>query len=160
MKETRFTIKRVFKGPEYTIGRVYHFNNGLMHYVCDTIEDCDRGLKNTWPLAKILANTKYGITAIPRGTYEIIPTVSPKFRYRVWGKKYNGIVPEFKNVPGFSGIRMHPATKASELLGCVAPGLNTIKGQVTESQKHYYKLMDDYFVPAWNRGEKVWITIE
>ena len=160
MKDTRLTLKRFFKGEKYTIGRLYHWNNGLMHYICDTIEDVDRGAKSTWPLSKILANKVYGETAIPRGTYELVGTVSPKFKYRVWGKLYNGVVPEVKDVPGFSGVRIHPANKASELLGCIAPGLNTVKGQVTDSQKHYRLLMDKYLIPAWGKGERVFLTIE
>lgn len=160
MRETRLTLKRFFKGPEYTIGRLYYWKNGQMVYVCDTIEDCDRGLFNSWPLSKILANKKYGVTAIPYGTYELVRTVSPKFKYRVWGRRYGGVVPEFKGVQGFSGVRMHPANKATELLGCVAPGLNTVKGQVTQSQKSYYKIMDTYLIPAWERGDRVFISIE
>lgn len=156
----RLILKRTYKGPEYTIGHLYRELNGQMLYVCDTIEDCDRGLKQKWPLNQILGEKVYGETAIPLGTYEIIPTVSPKFQTRVWGKKYNGVVPEIKNVPGFSGIRLHPANKATELLGCIAPGRNTIKGQVTQSQATYYKLMDKYFFPTWDKCEKVWITIQ
>lgn len=156
----RFFLDRFYKGSEYTIGHLYREMNGQMILICDTIEDTDRGLKQKWSLTEILAKKKYGITAIPRGTYEIIPTVSPKFKYRVWGKKYNGIVPELKNVPGFAGIRIHPANKATELEGCIAPGKNSVKGQVTQSQSTYYKLMDDYIIPAWNKSEKIWITIQ
>ena len=156
----KLVLDRFYKGKEYTIGHLYHENNGQMILLCDTIEDTDRGLKQKWSLTEILAKKVYGETAIPRGTYEIIPTVSPKFKYRVWGKKYNGIVPEVKSVPGFSGIRIHPANKATELLGCIAPGKNNIKGQVTKSQATYYDLMDKYIIPAWNKSEKIWITIQ
>ena len=160
VRETWLSLKRFYKGSEYTIGRFYHWNNGLMHYICDSIEDRDRGLVSTWPLQKILAGKKYGVTAIPTGTYELVPTVSPKFKNRTWAKRYNGIVPEIKDVPGFSGVRIHPANKADELLGCVGPGLNTVKGQVTQSQKHYFVLMDKYLMPAWGRGEKVYLKVE
>lgn len=156
----KLLLKRFYKGSEYSVGHLYHEDNGQMIYLCDTMEDKDRGLKKSWPLKQIMDVKVKGETAIPLGTYEIIPSVSPKFRYRVWGKKYNGIVPEVKNVPGFSGIRIHPANKATELLGCVAPGKNTIKGQVTQSQATYYALMDKYLVPTWNKGEKVWLTVE
>ena len=159
-KDLILLLDRFYKGCEYTIGHLYRNMNGQMVYICDMLEDKDRGLKQKWPLSQILANKVYGETAIPRGTYELVPTVSPKFKYRVWGKKYNGIVPEYKNVPGFSGVRMHPANKATELLGCTAPGKNTIKGQVTQSQATYYTLMDKYFMPTWDKGGKVWITIQ
>ena len=153
-------LNRFYKGKEYTVGHLYYMNNGQMTYICDTMEDVDRGLKQKWPLSQILATKIYGETAIPRGTYQLVPTISPKFKYRVWGKKYNGIVPEFKDVPGFSGVRLHPANRATELLGCVAPGKNNVKGQVTQSQATYYKIMDKFIIPAWNKSEKVLITIQ
>lgn len=36
----KLELHRIFKGPEYTIGKLYI--NG--QYVCDTLEDVDRGL--------------------------------------------------------------------------------------------------------------------
>lgn len=152
----KLTVKRVYKDPEYTIGRLYV--DQLL--LCDTIEDCDRGLKQSWDITQILKVKKYGITAIPKGTYKIGFTVSPKFKYRVWGKKYGGIVPEIQNVKGYGGVRIHPANRATELLGCIAPGRNTKKGMVTSSQVWYYKLMDEYLMPAFKRGEEVTITIQ
>lgn len=150
------TIKRVYKCEDYTIGRLYC----EQIYLCDTIEDCDRGLKQSWDIAHILRVKQPGQTAIGKGTYKIGFTVSPKFRYRVWGKKYGGIVPEIQNVKGYGGVRIHPANRATELLGCIAPGKNTKKGMVTSSQQWYYKLMDEYLMPAYQRGEEVTITIQ
>ena len=39
----KLTLKRIFKGPKYTIGKLYV--NGV--YECDTLEDTDRGLHET-----------------------------------------------------------------------------------------------------------------
>lgn len=150
------TLKRIYNCPSYCIGRFYV--NGL--YVCDTIEDYDRGLKDSWPLDKIKKTKVYGETAIPKGTYKVILSVSPKFKNRVWAKKNDGLIPEILNVKGFSGIRIHPANFTTELLGCIAPGKNSIKGQVTQSQVTYYDLMDKYLLPAWKRKEDIYLTIE
>lgn len=155
-EEIKLTLHRVYKDPEYTIGRLYV--DQLL--LCDTIEDCDRGLKQSWDIGQILKVKVYGKTAIPKGTYKIGFTVSPKFRYRVWGKKYGGIVPEIQNVKGYGGVRIHPANRASELLGCIAPGTNSVKGAVTQSQAAYYKLMDDWLMPAHRQGRKIYITIQ
>ena len=101
----------------------------------------------------------YGETAIPTGTYEVKLTYSPKFAGRVWGKKYNGQVPEIMNVKGFSGVRIHPFNTASQSYGCISVGRNLEKGKVLQATNYYYKLMDDYLIPAFNKGEKVFITI-
>ena len=150
------TLKRIYNCRTYCIGRIYA---GTL-YVCDAIEDTDRGLKDSWPLEKIQSTKVYGETAIPKGTYKVVLSVSPKFRYRPWAKKYGGLVPELQNVKGFAGIRIHPANFATELLGCIAPGVNSKKGQVTASQATYYKLMDKYLMPAWKKGEPITITIQ
>lgn len=152
----KLTLHRVYKDPEYTIGRLYV--DQLL--LCDTIEDCDRGLKQSWDITQILKVKVYGRTAIPKGTYKIGFTVSPKFKYRAWAKKYGGIVPEIQNVKGYGGVRIHPANRASELLGCIAPGTNSVKGAVTQSQAAYYKLMDDWLMPAHLQGRKIYITIQ
>lgn len=140
----------------YTIGRLYA--NSII--VSDTIEDRDRGLTDSMPLTQIKAKKVYGETAIPKGTYTVVGTVSPKFRNRVWAKKYNGIVPEIIGVKGFSGIRIHPANTASELLGCIAPGQNKVKGKVINSTAAFYKFMDTWFMPALKNKLPITITIE
>ena len=61
------TLKRTFKGPQYTIGKLYV--NGV--YECDTLEDTDRGLNETQSLLEIQSKKVYGQTAIPYGTYKI-----------------------------------------------------------------------------------------
>ena len=38
-------LERIYKGVSYTIGKLYL--NGK--YFCDTLEDTDRGLKDTMP---------------------------------------------------------------------------------------------------------------
>ncbi|MBO4231307.1 MAG: hypothetical protein J5886_06480 [Bacteroidales bacterium] len=155
LKRIPIWLQRIYNCPSYCIGRLYW--DGL--FLSDTIEDTDRGLKDSWPIDKILATKVYGETAIPKGTYKIVGSISQKFRNRVWAKKYGGIVPEVIGVKGFSGIRIHPATKATELLGCVAPGKNTVKGAVTQSQACYYKLMDR-LTKAWAEGYETYITIQ
>lgn len=151
------TIKRIAKKASYTIGKLYVDGT----YVCDTIEDKDRGLTDDMPLELIKTKKVYGETAIPTGTYKLdMNTVSPKFKDRSWAKPYGGKVPRLLNVKGFDGILVHPLNKASESLGCVGVGKNTIVGMVTDSTNTFKKLMDNYLVPAKKRGESITITIE
>lgn len=150
-------VKRIAKKATYTIGRLYVDGK----YVCDTLEDKDRGLTDDMPLELIKTKKVYGETAIPTGTYKIdTNTVSPKFKDRSWAKTYGGKVPRFQNVKGFDGVLIHPLNKSSETLGCVGVGKNTIVGMVTDSTNTFKMLMDNYLIPAKKRGESITITIE
>ena len=149
-------VDRRWKRDTYTIGNMYI--NGK--FFSNTLEDKDRGLKDSMTPQDISNLKVYGQTAIPTGTYEIKMTYSNRFNSRAWGKKYNGKVPELRNIKGFGGVRIHPFNRASESLGCIAVGKNSIKGMVTNSQAYYYKLLDDYIVPAVKKGEKITLTIK
>jgi hypothetical protein len=150
------TLERKWKKSTYTIGIVYVNNIRFS----ESVEDADRGLADTMNEAEITARKIYGKTAIPTGTYEIELTYSPKFATRAWGKKYKGLVPEIKKVKGFSGVRIHPLNTAEDSLGCIGCGRNLEKGKVLYATEYYYKLMDNYIVPASKRGEKMTITIK
>ena len=110
------------------------------------------------PIGKINQIKVYGRTAIPKGTYKVILSVSPKFKDRPWAKKYNGLVPEILNVKGFAGIRIHPGNRATDTDGCPLVGDNTAVGRLTNSTKRYYELMDK-LVPAWEKGEEITLEI-
>lgn len=152
----KITIDRAWKCPKYTISRL--FIDGVRFY--EALEDTDRGLHQSMPLGLILQKKVYGKTAIPRGVYRLALTYSPAFTDKSWAKKYDGKVPEILNVKGWSGVRIHPANTAEELVGCIAVGRNTVKGKVTSSVKVYTELMSKYLVPAFERGEEVYLEIK
>ena len=152
----KLKLDRRWKKDTYTIGEL--FINGKKF--SETCEDKDRGLKSTMSLGEIMAKKIYGQTAIPTGTYELKMTYSPKFANRAWARKYGGKVIEIMNVKGYQGVRIHPFNTAQESLGCVAPGRNLEKGKVLQSTAYYTQLVDNYVLPALNRGEKVTLTIE
>lgn len=147
---------RAWKKETYTIGKF--FVNCIR--LCESLEDKDRGLNSSMTLEQIKAIKVYGITAIPAGTYEVILSISPKFKSRSWAAKYSGLVPEIIGVPGFEGVRIHPGNKAEDTLGCILVGDNKVKGGLVNSTKRYYELMDKYLVPAWSRKEEITITIK
>ena len=147
-------IDRRWKKANYTIGRF--FVNGQR--LCESLEDTDRGLQQRMPVGIINSKKVYGKTAIPTGEYDVVLSVSPKFKNRVWAKKYGGLVPEILNVKGYTGVRIHPLTSADQTEGCPGIGDNTIVGKLTNSQKRYYELMD-ILVPAFKAGERIILTI-
>lgn len=151
----RIKVERKWKNEDYTIGIMYV--NGTRF--SETLEDKDRGLKDSMTEEEIKNKKIYGKTAIPTGTYKIKMTYSPKFASRAWGRKYNGKVIQIMDVKGFSGVRIHPGNTAGESLGCIFPGRNLEKGKVLQSTSYYYKLLDNHILPALKRDEEVTITI-
>ncbi len=144
------TVERKWKRDGYTIGTLSingkRFGDGK-HYCC-TLEDTDRGLDSKMPMNKILFMKKPHITAIPTGRYQITATYSPHF---------NRTLPLLNNVPGYSGVRIHPGNTAADTDGCILVGENTAKGRVNNS-KYWFNLLYAAIDKALKRGESVNIT--
>ena len=138
-------IKRIAKKSTYTIGKLYIDNK----YFCDTLEDKDRGLKDTMSVEEILSIKVKHETAIPTGNYNVDITYSPRFKRNL---------PLINNVKGFEGIRVHNGNTPQHTEGCVLLGFNKIKGQVINSKVTVNKFID-IVQKALNKGEKVTITI-
>lgn len=124
----KLRLNRIYKGPKYTIGRLYVDDK----YFCDTLEDTVRpdGVK------------VYGKTAIPAGNYKVELTESPRFRC---------LMPLICDVPNFSGIRIHAGNSAEDTDGCVLVGFNKIKGKVINSKETFGKLLSLMY---WAEREK------
>lgn len=135
-------LNRKWKKSNYTIGMLSIDGK----FFCNTLEDTDRGLKDTMDVSKIKAIKKSHITAIPTGTYQVtLNVVSPKFGSRKFYKEVcNGKVPRLLNVKGFEGILIHSGNKAEDTDGCILVGQNKVVGQVINSQatfRELYKLL-------------------
>ena len=145
-------VKRNAKKPKYTIGKMYIDGQ----YICDTLEDADRGLNQNMSLEEIKNKKVYGETAVPTGTYKVdMNTVSPKFKSRTWAKPYGGKLPRLVLVPGYDGVLIHPGNKAEDTLGCILVGENKAVGQVLNSQVTFKKIMS-----ILTKGTNITITIE
>ena len=131
-------------------------------FFCWTLEDEDRGLTQEMPLAQIERIKVKGKTAIPKGTYIIQLRVSAKFKDRVWAKPFEGKVPYLLNVPGYSGVCIHPGNTPEDTDGCLLVGMlySGIRGRIFDSQKAYSDLMNYYIWPAYLRKDEIWLTIE
>ncbi|MBR1980624.1 DUF5675 family protein [Candidatus Proelusimicrobium excrementi] len=128
-------IKRIFKGPDYTIGRLSIDGK----YFCDTLEDTVRA-----PGVKIP-----GKTAIPAGKYKIKLTESLRFKK---------LMPRLENVPGFTGVLIHSGNTAEDSGGCILVGKNRVKGKVLDSRETFARLFKLLFV-AERGGEALEIEI-
>ena len=150
------TLKRRFKGLNYTIGSLYIEGK----YFCDTIEDIDRYLDSSMTLEDIKRIKVYGNTAIPYGTYKIdMDTISPKFKDRSWAKPYNGKIPRLIKVKGFDGVLIHVGNTEQDSLGCILVGENKVKGKVINSTITFNNLMN-VLLESHIAGEKIYLTIK
>lgn len=94
------TITRVTYADKSTAGVLSVTKDDGYAWTCKTLELPDKA-------------NQQKISCIPKGTYEVVYSMSPSF------KKFTY---EIKNVPGRAGIRIHPANFTRQLLGCIALG--------------------------------------
>ena len=135
-------LVRIYNCPTYCIGRIYVDGE----YVCDCVEDTDRGLDQSWPLSEIKKKKIKSMTAIPTGTYEMTMSIqSPKFsQYEYYYRLCKGYLPRILGIKGFEGVLFHCGSSAQSSAGCIIVGYNTIKGKVTDSRKAFEKLMKHF----------------
>lgn len=138
-------VKRIARKEKYTIGKMYIDGQ----YVCDTLEDTDRGLKKSMSLEEIKQKKVYGQTAIPEGKYQIIWSYSNKFKKNL---------PLLLNVPGYEGIRIHSGNTDVDTYGCILLGQNKVVGKVINSIATCNKVLP--LIQKACEKEKVYITVQ
>lgn len=114
-------------------------------FMCHTLEDMDRKLEDG-------GEKVYGKTAIPRGTYQLDITRSNRF-----GKDLILV----REVPGFTGIRIHPGNSAKDTDGCILVGKNnksTTDNWIGNSRTAYNEI-HNAVKDAIARGEEVTLEI-
>lgn len=137
-------LKRLHKTDKSTIGELSI--NGV--FQCYTLEDVVRDKNNDGDLADPGEEKVYGKTAIPRGTYNVVITMSNRFKKEL---------PLLQNVPGFAGIRIHSGNKAEDTEGCLllgrTRGVNTVMQSKLAMADFMVKLREGF------KDGKVTITI-
>lgn len=146
-------VDRKWKKEKYTIGRLYI--NG--EFICNTIEDTDRGLTQSMSEEEIKSKKIYGKTAIPSGRYKILMNVvSPKFSQKEFYMNVcKGKVPRLEGIKGFSGVLIHSAATADNVEGCIGVGFNTETGRLTSIKEAFEKV----YSRLSSSKEDIWITI-
>jgi hypothetical protein len=126
------TLIRKSPAADCVIGEL--FVNGA--FECYTLEDVERPLKIA------------GMTAIPRGHYEVIIDFSARFKKQM---------PRLLNVPGYEGIRIHSGNTSADTEGCILVGTAKTKNSVTSSRIAYNALFPK--LQAATKKEKIIIEI-
>lgn len=112
---------------------------------CWTLEDEVREI----PGQPVASWKIQNVTAIPRGRYEVIITFSPHFGHDL---------PLLVNVPGYSGVRIHPGNKAGDTEGCILVGL-TAEGNLIYKSRAAFEALFPKIQAAIKAGENVYITV-
>lgn len=140
----KFLLKRIYQKENYTIGDFFvdmednHGPKFLFNILEDKVRDLNKDGKIEGDETKV-----YGKTAIPFGDYKLVIDYSARFKMSM---------PHILNVPGFTGVRIHPGNTPEDTEGCLLPGFNTKKGMVTQSIVCYTKLIE----LMNNSGQKEW----
>lgn len=129
----KLNLKRLHETENSTIGELSIDGK----FECYTLEDIERDTK------------VFGKTAIPKGTYEVVMTMSNRFKK---------IMPLLLNVVGYEGVRIHSGNNASQTEGCILLGQTRSVDFIGSSRDAIAK-----FYPKLEAGlkkGKVTITIE
>lgn len=141
------TLTRDLFAPTFTIGTLTVDGKTFGHVV----EDVDRGLDATMPLATIAATKVKGRTAIPAGSGYAVK--------RTFSNRFQKIMPLVCDVPGFQGIRIHPGNTSADTEGCILPGLVRTSTGVAKS-KPATEWLYGQIEACEKRGEPVTLTVE
>jgi hypothetical protein len=144
-------LKREVFTEKSTIGSLYV--NGV--FECFILEDKDRGIHSSMPLAQIEKMKVYGETAIPYGKYKVIYNRSEAFSKK---KGHEVKLPLLMDVPAWKGVRIHTGNKPEHSLGCLLTGGKKSVDFVSNSTIEYEQL-EPKIISAQNRGELITIEI-
>ena len=142
----RILLQRHALKAGYTIGRMEI--NG--RYFCDTLEDTDRGLRESMTEDEIAALKVKGATAIPTGTYRI--------DMQTRSQRFGRVLPRLVSVKGYSGVLIHSGNTADDTEGCILVGENRERGKVLNSRATLERLLV-FLRAAQAEGEKIELTI-
>jgi len=79
-----------------------------------------------WTLEDVVRPSKIpGETAIPFGTYDVVLSLSARFKT---------VLPEVLQVPGFVGIRIHAGNTSKDTEGCILVGMDRGHAEVMRSR--------------------------
>jgi len=131
-------LDRIWFTGESTIGELKIDGQ----FECYILEDFDRLSKG--------GKKVYGQTAIPKGTYDIRLTYSPRFKKKL---------PLLVNVPGFTGIRIHAGNTAKDTEGCLLPGSTRSQNFVGQSKRAFNKLYTK-LERAKQEGKRIIIKVD
>lgn len=133
------SLKRLMFNDTSTIGRLRNEDK----IICWTLEDKVREIEGepveTWKVP--------GQTAVPYGQYKV--TITPSERF---GRD----MPYLNDVPGFTGIRIHPGNTDKDTEGCILVGAGVDNDGLVNSRLAFGWVLD----LLQSAKDDVWLTIQ
>jgi hypothetical protein len=114
---------------------------------CFTLEDVVRVDDPTTPPDE--GKKVYGATAIPAGRYRVDITFSNRFGCEM---------PILLDVPGFTGVRIHPGNTDADTEGCILVG-QAQHGESLHGSRVAYNALMPKIKSTLDAGEEVWIDV-
>ena len=111
-------------------------------YFSFTLEDTDRKMEAG-------GEKIYGKTCVPRGTYAVVLNFS---------NRYQKVMPQVMDVPGFEGIRIHAGNFHGDTNGCVLLGSTRSTDFVGNSVVTFNRLLG-ILEDAYDRQEPITLEI-
>lgn len=151
----KIEIKRCERTDRYTMGRLFVDGD----YLCDTLENTDRdynrnGLFDLPDEMKIA-----GLTAVPYGFYRVrLDVISPRFARKRGYESIGARMPRLVDVPGFSGVLLHPGNTVADTAGCILVGHRCGAGRLTRSRQAFFNLYER-MQKAVDAGQELELTI-
>lgn len=131
----RLTLDRTLYEKDATVGDLFIDGEWECHSLEDQVRD---GPKVP------------GQTAIPTGVYEVLITMSPRFKRRL---------PLLINVPGFDGIRIHPGNTHEDTEGCLLVGERVIRHEGMPFLTHSRAAFDKLFAKLDASAEPITLEV-
>lgn len=118
----KIRLERSPSAGDCTIGEITVDGQDECYSLEDRVRETE-GAVGSWKVA--------GSTAIPRGVYRVVITYSNRFQRDL---------PLLEDVPGFTGVRIHPGNTAEDTEGCILVGRGKTDKTVTESRAAFNAL--------------------
>ena len=141
--------RKIFQVKSTISDLVFPTNNNA--FLCNVLEDVDRGLDQNDSIEKINDTIIRHETAIPYGRYKVILDFSNRFQK---------IMPHVLDVPGFEGIRIHVGNSDIDTDGCLLLGEYFGTEDFIRDSGVCFDMFMDILQRATDRKEEVWITIK
>lgn len=134
----KLRLERYGPHPDSTLGTL-SVDGELL---CWTLEDEIREIEGE-PVEKWKVK---GETAIPRGNYTVVINFSNRFQREM---------PQLLDVPGFSGIRIHPGNTDKDTDGCILVGGKPLNDNFLPSSRQTFSKLFDILLEAELNGESI-----
>ena len=113
-------------------------------FECHTLEDRDRFIEDG-------SEKVYGETAIPRGVYHVTRTMSSRFKK---------VLPLLRDVPNFTGVRIHTGNHDGNTEGCILVGeYNEGTQDWVSNSREAFKKLDKQIADAIDDMETVTLEV-